>query len=348
MNSRKFRLISQNLVLHDAVSTHILELQTFLQKAGHIASCCAMGIADQYKATTLPIQQLSQTIAPDEIVFYQYSIWDPNLELILKLPNKKVVYYHGITTPSLLHELMPVTADDCQKGLDALPRLKAFDVVVANSNFNLDQIKEQFQPKISAVLPPYLFNKKYSQKNQSASHDAYQLIYVGRFFPHKNIEKTIKVYQELKKIDPKYRIILAGTGILPDYVTRLRNLANNDPAIEFRFDLSNDSLLSLYASSGALLNFSKHEGFGVPFIEAFQLDLPVVSHSYAAIPETLHAAGILIEDNFSVRDIQKLHDELQNNHESIVIKQRSIFDQFYSDSVVYKQYSKFFDQVTSL
>jgi glycosyltransferase involved in cell wall biosynthesis len=343
-NSRKFRLISQYLVNHDAVSKHMLDVGSLLTQMGHSVVFHALGSNLKNAAEVQPVEAIQNADA-DEILFYQYSIWDPNFDLVRSAPQKKIAYYHGITTPALLAELMPHTAQDCQKGLDALPELSAFDYILANSEFDLNEIRQHFAPVHAQALPPYLSLPPLDLQKQAV--DSFHLIYVGRFFPHKNIEKVLEVFLKLHALDLRYQLTLAGSGALPEYLEKLKKLANNHPRIHFQFDLPALQLAELYQSAGALLNFSKHEGFGVPFIEAFQYQVPVISHSYAAIAETLRGAGILLEDGYGEKEIETLHTRLQTQRSTLVQKQNEVFERYYRSEVVTQKYKEFFEKVTS-
>ena len=49
--------------------------------------------------------------------------------------------------------------------------------------------------------------------------------------------------------------------------------------------VADDELAGLYASALALLYPSRHEGFGLPLLEAMQYDCPVVSSPLSCLPE---------------------------------------------------------------
>jgi len=51
-----------------------------------------------------------------------------------------------------------------------------------------------------------------------------------------------------------------------------------------------------FRRSSVYVSVSKHEGFGVPLLEAMRFRLPVVAYAAAAIGETVGAAGILLQE----------------------------------------------------
>ena len=53
-------------------------------------------------------------------------------------------------------------------------------------------------------------------------------------------------------------------------------------------------LAAWYGAASAFATMSEHEGIGIPLLEAMAHDVPVVARSWAAIPETLAGAGLLL------------------------------------------------------
>ena len=55
-------------------------------------------------------------------------------------------------------------------------------------------------------------------------------------------------------------------------------------------------LVAHYHSADVFLAMSEHEGFGIPWLEAMYLGLPVVSYSAAALGETVAGGGLLFAE----------------------------------------------------
>ena len=102
------------------------------------------------------------------------------------------------------------------------------------------------------------------------------LLYVGNAYPHKNLEKLIKVFLKLKPEKPDLRLVLVGKD---DYFyNRLKFLSPNESAdIIFPGYVPDADLKTFYRQALAYVFPSFYEGFGLPPLEAMANGLPVVS-----------------------------------------------------------------------
>lgn len=125
-------------------------------------------------------------------------------------------------------------------------------------------------------------------------------IYVGNFYPHKNIEKLIEAF---KKIDSK--LILIGKE---DYFSaKIKNLVLKNKMqnkILFFKNATPDDLIFFYKNAKALIFPSISEGFGLPPIEAMYFDCPVIASDIPIFNEILENNFIKFDPN-SVLDIQE-------------------------------------------
>lgn len=113
------------------------------------------------------------------------------------------------------------------------------------------------------------------------------LLYVGNFYPHKNIERLITAY---RLADPAKPLILVGPD---DFFSRnvhreiLRNGLGD--RIHMRHNVSSEDLAYCYSQAHALVHPSLSEGFGLPLIEAAHFGLPVAASDIPVFRELLGA-----------------------------------------------------------
>lgn len=131
-------------------------------------------------------------------------------------------------------------------------------------------------------------------------------IYVGNFYPHKNIEILIKAFKEIKS---DYKLILLGPADF--FEKKMQSLVKNlglSDRIHFYHDGSIEDLKFFYKNAQALIHPSLSEGFGLPVVEAAYFKCPVIASDIEIFREI---AG----DNFvkfNPKDINSIKDAISN------------------------------------
>ncbi|QDU62529.1 Mannosylfructose-phosphate synthase [Planctomycetes bacterium Pan216] len=112
----------------------------------------------------------------------------------------------------------------------------------------------------------------------------------GNFFyfpanpwPHKNHERLLKAFARYKELEPSSDVELVLTGSDSGW-ERWAPLCRGLPVRHMGY-VSAATLRELYRRGMALTFFSLYEGFGMPLLEAFSLDTPVVCSSAGSLPE---------------------------------------------------------------
>jgi glycosyltransferase involved in cell wall biosynthesis len=109
-------------------------------------------------------------------------------------------------------------------------------------------------------------------------------LYVGNFYPHKNVERLIRAVAETSDTS----IVLCG----PDdhFAGGIRNLVHAhalDNRVHFRLNASTAQLSALYQHACALVHPSLSEGFGLTLVEAMHFGLPVIASDIPVFRELL-------------------------------------------------------------
>ena len=98
--------------------------------------------------------------------------------------------------------------------------------------------------------------------------------------------------------DPAATLEVVGRPVVPSYTAALRRFVDDmglHDAVTFRGPLSDAALVDVMAASDVFVITSRHEGFGVPVIEAMTLGLPVVAGRVGALPEVVGDGGVLVD-----------------------------------------------------
>ena len=120
-------------------------------------------------------------------------------------------------------------------------------------------------------------------------------IYVGNFYPHKNIERLVEAFSQIKE-----DIFLVLVGPDDFFSKRLKQ----DKRIIMYHNSSSADLVFFYKNARALIHPSLAEGFGLPLIEAVYFNLPVIASDISVFQEIL-TNHYLSFNPYSVDDIRK-------------------------------------------
>ena len=100
-------------------------------------------------------------------------------------------------------------------------------------------------------------------------------LYVGNFYPHKNVEYLLEAFAKVK--DEKVKLVLCGAeSFFSQRMEEVVEKLNLGSRVAFKYGVGNEELLALYSSAVALVYPSKFEGFGLPVVEAAALSCPLL------------------------------------------------------------------------
>jgi len=153
-----------------------------------------------------------------------------------------------------------------------------------------------------------LYSKKYSVeeinktlskfKIQSANWRTKFILYVGAIQPRKNLPILIKAFENLKKEGfSDLKLVLAGEKAWLWQETQ--NLASQSPwkdDILMPGRLKFDDLSRLLAGASVFVLPTLYEGFGIPILEAFASQVPVISAQNSSLPEVGGEAALYFQN----------------------------------------------------
>ena len=137
------------------------------------------------------------------------------------------------------------------------------------------------------------------------------MLYVGNAYPHKNLERLIKVFLKLKKNHNDLNLVLVGKE---DYFyKRLKKYAQEIKApVTFAGFVPDKDLEVFFREAICYVFPSLYEGFGLPPLEAMTQGCPVVSSKESCLPEVLQDAATYF-DPYDEEDIIKKIEKIINN-----------------------------------
>jgi glycosyltransferase involved in cell wall biosynthesis len=153
-----------------------------------------------------------------------------------------------------------------------------------------------FDPRRLAVVPHGVDHERFRPQDPeraAAAAGRYGLerpflIQLGSWFPHKNLELSIRAFARSRARKEGLLLAFVGGGASTAYRSELEALAR-DAGVSDELcwieDVSGDELPSLLGAARALLQPSRYEGFALPLLEAMAVGLPGVVSDSSCLPE---------------------------------------------------------------
>jgi L-malate glycosyltransferase len=287
----------------DAIGMHAQRVQRVLREAGYESEIWA----DDIHAAMRGKARHHRDYTPGGWILFHASTSSPMTELARECGDPLIVDYHNITPAEYFQRWEPLAAESMRAARVDLRRLQPVARFgLADSSFNeAELIAEGFEP--TAVAPILIdFDEYRTEPNQRAldrlrranERGGTHWLFVGRMAPNKCQHDLVAAFAAYRRLyDPKARLSLVGgkTAIL--YWKAVESLVAElglTDAVDLADSITFPELLAYYRSADVFVCASEHEGFNVPVLEAMSFDVPVVSFSSSALPETIGDAGILL------------------------------------------------------
>lgn len=126
-------LVSTNVFEFDAVGNFALSVHRLLRANGVASQLYAGNFDPTLRETIRHTCELFESAAEDDLIFVNFSIFDPWLPRVVELRSKKILYFHNITPPRFLQVYDAEYAAHCADGIAQLKYLDQFDALMANS-----------------------------------------------------------------------------------------------------------------------------------------------------------------------------------------------------------------------
>ena len=143
------------------------------------------------------------------------------------------------------------------------------------------------------------------------------VIFVGNRAGYKNFSRFIEAMKAIMNIHRDLCVLCAGGG---EFTHDELDLIRGYESRIIRAGLSDDELVSAYSHALCFVFPSLYEGFGLPVLEAFACDCPVVCSSSSSLPEVAGDAAEYFDGNdcddiadkiTSVIECESLRDDLR-------------------------------------
>ncbi len=204
---------------------------------------------------------------------------------------KQLVYKMVILVVAFKSKAIITPSEYVKKDIASFAKIKQNKIVVTYEG--ADEIKQ------SAEAVNSLQNKKY-------------IMYVGRPTPHKNLERLVLAFSQLKDKFPDLRLALIGKKDF-NYEQLERFVSEKGiKQVDFLGFVPDSQLRWLYEHTAGYIFPSLSEGFGLPGLEAMRHLAPVISSNATCLPE-IYGASAVYFDPLDVDDMSKKIESVLNN-----------------------------------
>ena len=280
----------------DAVTNQMLHLQRRLRAAGFLSEIYAQHIAPGLEEHIRPLDHLRDERST--MLLVHHSMGHTSFEQLMSTQLPIVTVFHSITPAHYFQDAQ--LRHFVRIGFQQLRTLaERSHLGLADSNHNRQQMYDAGFGHVEVMPVRTDFSEMHSIR-ASRSGDGQDWIFVGRVAPNKRQHELVKALAAFRRTFGGARLHLVGDLSLGYYVDEVRAEIDRwqlSDAVILHGKVDQGALLELYRSAGLFVCLSKHEGFGVPLLEAMAAGLPVIAQRGAAIAETLGGAGVLINSD---------------------------------------------------
>lgn len=285
----------------DAVGRHTLRLRDVLVARG-IPSHVYVEVDDPATAPeTRPFGRYAHEAEAGDVLVYQCATASAIGPWLGARSERLVVNYHNVTPPEFYapwdngmarHQLL------AQTQLRELAPRAALGLAV--SSFNEAELRQAGFGRTAVVPPAAMAPAGLARPATPApGRNGARWVSVGRLAPNKAIELAVMALLVARTHgDPAATLHVVGRPVVPSYTAALHRFVDElglHHAVTFAGPVSDDALMAHLAESDVLVVPSRHEGFGVPVLEAMLCSLPVVANHAGALPEVVGDAGVLVD-----------------------------------------------------
>jgi len=156
--------------------------------------------------------------------------------------------------------------------------LNRADRIVAQSSNTRDNTIRYYNPDKDVEIIPLAFHppllSRSSREKLNLEKDSFYFITIGRLIKRKSIDTMIRALAGIN--NKKIKLLIVGDGPEMEFLANLTESLNLTERIKFPGYIADDDKYSYLKNADAFILTSLHEGFGIVFMEAMFIGLPIV------------------------------------------------------------------------
>lgn len=143
--------------------------------------------------------------------------------------------------------------------------------------------------------------------------------FIGSVHPRKNVNRLLQAFEKFKEnTGSNFNLVIGGSMMWDNSeIIQTYESSKYKNNIKFIGRLSNEDLKLALGAAYALAFVPVFEGFGLPIVEAFEANVPVLTSNVTSLPEVAGDAAIYA-DPFSVDEITEGLTRLYKNENGLI------------------------------
>lgn len=212
-----------------------------------------------------------------------------------------------ITVHDMIPEIFSMDHSQAKQKLAVIPKAAHIIAVSGQTKKDLVRIMNVPEEKVSVVYhgadeEPYI-------PSSTAPFAEEYILYVGTRYEYKNFTAFCKSCVGILKRHPQLKIVCTGVPFSPEEIQLFESLGIKDRMLH-RFVQTRQELFDLYHYAITFVYPSKYEGFGIPILEAYKADCPVMLNRASCFPEIAGDAAVFFDLNSEKSDFEEQFETL--------------------------------------
>ena len=204
------------------------------------------------------------------------------------------------------------------------------DKIICISNNTKKDLEEQYSIDSSKISVTHLSVNKDKEYRKKLLNLRPFILFVGQRLRYKNFTNFIKAYSSSIKINQNFDIVCFGGGKFSLEEKKLFNDLSIDKNNIYYFEGDRLDLNYLYKTARLFIFPSFYEGFGLPLLEAMNMQCPVICSNTSCFSEVVNDAALFFDPKNVDSITSRIEDTIYNDQllKDLVIKGNSNLDKF--------------------
>jgi alpha-1,3-rhamnosyl/mannosyltransferase len=263
-------------------------------------------LSERFKLHALVSGLLNRTLANSAAIRNDVSLLHATDHQIPNIAGLPVVATVMDAIPLIHPEWMRKSFRGLKRTLFAKSVSKADHVITISEHSRQDLIRLLGIPPAKISVTPLGVNPVYFERMSAASKESVIskhglkpgfFLVVGTLQPRKNLHRVLEAFQALPaSVRKGHPLVVVGREgwASEDLIPQLKRLEEHGEGKWLSY-LPQDEVMALLQSAGAMVFASLYEGFGLPVIEAFAAQCPVIASNTTSLPEVTGNAAWAVD-----------------------------------------------------